>query len=168
MDMSVDLETLDKFPTAVIIQIGAVKYDLATGEISDEFLVNVDPKDCKRYGMTISKDTLDWWGKQDPEIRKSVMKDPMPLADALALFVDWVDVDGHFTGYGASFDEPILANAYRALGYSSTPWKYYKVRCARTIGDLYGVKPIRGKDHHNALADAKAQAQMLIDIFTPK
>lgn len=165
MDAMVDLETLDTVCTAVILQIGAVKYDLATGEISDEFLVNVDPKDCKKYGLTISQDTLDWWSNQSKEVRDSLLVDQMPLRDALTMFSDWFDADSYFTCYGASFDEPILANAYRKVGLVP-PWKFWNVRCARTIGELYDTKPIRGKDHHNALADAKAQTEMLLSIFT--
>lgn len=167
MDAMVDLETLDTVCTAVILQIGAVKYDLATGEISDDFLVNVDPKDCKKYGLTISQDTLDWWSNQSKEVRDSLLVNQMPLRDALTMFSDWFDADSYFTCHGLNFDESILTHAYRKVGLTP-PWKYYKTRCSRTIGELYDTKPKRGSDHHNALADARAQAQMLVDIFSPK
>ena len=88
------------------------------------------------------------------------------LEDALQILYNWIDPKSHVSCYGLSFDIPILENAFRACGYTKMPWNYKNLLCSRTIATLYGVYPLRDeKVHHNALHDAKAQAQMLIDIF---
>jgi inhibitor of KinA sporulation pathway (predicted exonuclease) len=67
-------------------------------------------------------------------------------------------------GNGADFDNPILAAAYRATGISQG-WKPYNGRCYRTIKNLAPqVRLVRTGTHHNALDDARAQAQHLLDI----
>ena len=69
-------------------------------------------------------------------------------------------------GNGASFDNPILANAYRAVNLDP-PWRFWNDRCYRTVKSMFGknVKLERIGEHHNALDDAKSQADHLIRIM---
>jgi hypothetical protein len=68
-------------------------------------------------------------------------------------------------GNGADFDNVILSSAYRNTGHV-TPWGTYKNRCYRTIKSANRhVAMARTGTHHNALDDAKSQAQHLIRIW---
>lgn len=166
MDMMIDIETLAVCPTAAIISIGGVKYDIETKTMTDEFYVNINAHDCKKHGLVISSETVEWWKSQNPEVRQTLMKDQHTLKDAMTLFYDWVDPNSSLSCYGMSFDVPIIQNALLTVGYKKMPWNYRKLRCARTIGELYGVHPKNDiSKHHNALEDAKAQVRMLFEIF---
>lgn len=168
MDMMVDIETLANTPTSVIVAIAGVKYDLEKRIITDEFYYNIDPVDSRSYGLSINQETIDWWMTQPKEVRLAWQKDGKPLKFVMEEFSKWVDPKGAFTCWGASFDPPIIESSLRAVGLP-VPWKYWKVRCARTIGELYNTRPaqIPGQ-YHNALYDCKNQVQMLFDIFSPE
>lgn len=168
MNCEIDIETLATCPTAAIIQIGGVKYDLESGMIRDELIINIDPRSSIEKGLAVHQETVDWWKNQAPEVKKSLRSNPdmISLEDALDILYNWIDPKSHVSCYGLNFDIPILENAFRACGYTKMPWKYSNLLCTRTISELYGVKPKRDEaTHHNALHDARAQAQMLIDIF---
>jgi hypothetical protein len=67
---------------------------------------------------------------------------------------------------GSDFDLPIIANAYRACGYSNAPWPYFNGRDYRTVRKMfpksvlneYTVEPACA---HDALEDARAQVLTL-------
>ena len=167
MDMMIDVETLATCPNAAIVSIGGVKYDIEKKIMQDEFYVNINAHDCKRYGLVIDPETVAWWKNQDATVRQTWMKDPLPLKEAMGLFYNWVDPSSSLSCYGMSFDVPIIQSALLAVGYKKMPWHYRKLRCARTIGELYDVRPKNDANKmHNALEDAKAQVRMLFDIFS--
>lgn len=155
----VDLETLDNVPTSAILSIGAVKFD-DTGTDEDEFYVNIDPRTCTKAGLTISPDTVMWWMQQSDSARKAFNnKDALSLQAALNKFTAWLGGANQVWGNGATFDNPILANAYRAVGIEP-PWKFWNDRCHRTLKNLYPwVKAPAMGTAHNALDDARNQAQ---------
>jgi hypothetical protein len=163
----VDIETLSTRPNAVIVSIGACKYDLDTLKTFDDFYVTIDPMDSKKYGLHIDPETVEWWKTQDKEIMKSWRDNGIELDDAMVQFLDWYDSDLAFTCWGLNFDEPIIVSNLIALHRKPT-WKYYKSRCARTMCEMEGVKINRSKGHHNALADAKDQCKAIFEIFTEK
>lgn len=62
---------------------------------------------------------------------------------------------------GASFDIPILANAFRKAGMN-VPWKFWNERCFRTVKSIYSdIKSPVTETAHNALDDAMNQLQHL-------
>ena len=67
-------------------------------------------------------------------------------------------------GNGASFDNVILSESYYRAAILR-PWPFWKDRCYRTIKTIYpDVELVRSGTHHNALDDARTQAEHLIAI----
>ena len=156
-NVMVDLETADNIPTSAIVSIGAVKFD--RNGLGDEFYLAVDLTSSTVAGLTVSEDTMAWWAKQSPEARE-VFSDPgrVALREALLAFSTWVRSASKVWGNGASFDNAILSNAYRAIGVA-LPWND---RCYRTAVALSPVRRDQQGTFHNALDDAKSQAKHLI------
>lgn len=166
----IDLETYDTLPTAAIASIGACKFSW-DGTILDKFYVNVDPRDCKKYGLTASKDTLEWWANQAKPIRDAIMVDQQPLAEALTQFSNWVGSNKHdWWCNGMNFDFPILEYAYKKIG-ADRPWHYRNLNDYRTIMNLFGVRndllreKLEADTYHNALGDAIWQAKTLVNLI---
>ena len=70
---------------------------------------------------------------------------------------------------GASFDFPILSNAFLAVG-KNAPWAYYNQRDFRTLKNMvsrddFDKLKVAPMVAHSALADAAAQALTTINIF---
>lgn len=166
----VDLETFDNTPTSLILSIGACKfYKAGSGFVGQHFHAFVDPVDAQKCGLTISAGTVDWW--MDPArdaARADLMshsKERVPLRVALTRFAAWLDGDRPVWGNGATFDNAILTNAYKAVGIKQ-PWSFWNDRCYRTMKSQYpDIKLERIGVHHSALGDALSQAQHLQQIF---
>lgn len=173
----VDLETLGTRPGCKVLQIGAV---VATPRgITGEFLVNISLSDQELYGLTASESTMNWWAKQDQAVRKKVFDQTnrRSLSEALSDFERFLRVHsappfGELTqpkvlvyGNGAGFDQPILTALYDAVG-RAPGWKFYNERCYRTLKNLYPEVPfVKPTMAHDALADARAQAEHLIRML---
>lgn len=161
----VDLETFGSTPGSAIASIGAVAFNLTTGELGGEFYRVIDPASCTDLGLTIDGATVLWWLGQGDSARRALTETRgIHLAVALQEFSAFWAVTGaaRFWSHGANFDDPLLAAAYRACKVR-TPWRYTESRCTRTIFELANVSPDRGEGtHHNALDDAKAQALAVI------
>lgn len=165
----VDLESLDTVPGAVILSLGAVFFD-ETG-LGDEFYKVILRSSCETLGMTVSQDTLNWWGKQSIDASQ-VLRDaeiaPDTLADVLNQFNDFLKRDKGVKvwGNGADFDNSLLAVAYRRAGVKQG-WLPYNGRCYRTLKNIAANVPAvaRGGTYHNALDDAKTQANHAIEIY---
>lgn len=160
-----DLETMGNGPQAAIIAIGAVAFDLSG--IKDRFYTQVSLESSIGAGLIADSSTIVWWMLQSDEARAAFKdNDRAPeLSRALWQFTQWFRQVGgeQVWGNGASFDNAILSNAYRAVG-SEQPWKFWNDRCYRTFKSLFNVVPMqRIGTHHNALHDAESQAQHLID-----
>jgi hypothetical protein len=166
-DVMVDLETLGTVPGSVILSIGAVAFDEM--EVAAEgFYVPIRRVDCELAGLSTSSETLAWWEKQTPEARK-VLADPtgVSLAEALNSFNDYLEQFGDTVsiwGDGANFDNPLLAVAYDKASIRPA-YKFWNERCYRTVKNQYpDVKLARTGTHHNALDDARCQAEHLVRI----
>ncbi len=166
-DVMVDLETLGNGPNSVIVAIGAVKFDLSSGKLGEEFYMVVDPESCVAHGLQMDVSTVLWWMGQS-ETARTVFSEPnkFPLPGVLHEFAAFISKgDVKVWGNGASFDNVILANAYTKCEIDR-PWKFWSDHCYRTVKALYPhVKLERIGTHHNALDDAKSQALHLIKIF---
>jgi DNA polymerase III epsilon subunit-like protein len=167
-EIMIDNETLGTTADAVIISIGAVKFDLETGEISDEaFYRSISIDSNLEFKRRISEDTLIWWFKQDAAAQGVFHEPKEHLADVLVELSDWVGAGDHtIWSNGADFDIPMIAHAYTQCGVE-IPWKFYNSRCYRTYKNLPGAKNIRVPAtgvKHNALSDAYQQAQTVCEI----
>jgi exodeoxyribonuclease VIII len=173
----VDLETFGTDINSVIIAIGAVKFNIKTGEVIDTFYSPVDPESCQQIGMVIDANTVMWWLHPDrDDARRALLKDEYrdDIFNALTGFNNWY-VLGHEAGdplypvwgNGCMFDNQLLELAYKRVG-QECPWTYKENRDYRTIRQILGssyLKPPEVLAHH-ALEDAKWQAQHLVNILT--
>jgi len=157
----IDLETLGTTADAVIMSIGAVKFDLESNAIDDAgFYASISIESNQSYGRVIDEGTLLWWLNQSAEARQVFTEPKQSLDAGLAALSDWL---GHNKRYvwsnGASFDIPMLEHAYRKLGWEA-PWEFWNSRCVRTYKSLPCADRVaKPANDHNALRDAVNQAR---------
>ena len=159
----IDLETLAVSTDAVILSIGAVKFDPNNLEkvSEDSFYCAVDPTSCQHFGLKIDAATVMWWmGADRAAARETLLKDEqIDLATALDAFASWFGNESlPVWSNAATFDIMILKHAFGAIG-RECPWSFRDERCYRTFKSLYpGVKIESVGTKHRALDDAIAQA----------
>lgn len=161
-NVMVDLETLGKRAGCSILSIGAVEFS-ADG-LGREFYVVVGIKG--QESLAVDSDTLAWWEKQSDEAR-TVLEEHKASSLSLGNAIDWLNSflapigRGRLKvwGNGSDFDNAILYAAYAAAG-KELPWEFWNSRCFRTLKNMVrNVKPAERSGAHNALADAKWQAE---------
>lgn len=172
-DVMVDLETLGQSPGCAILSIGAVAFDPGSGTFGDTFYSVVGARSCRALGLREEADTVAWWDKQSPEARTVLAEaeaSPVTLGEALFGFSAYLDRHGgpkavRVWGNGADFDNAILAHLYGLLRIP-LPWSFWNSRCFRTLKNLdHTPAPARAGTHHNALDDARHQAQHACRIY---
>lgn len=150
----------------MIVQIGACYFDRMTGEIGDTFSVNVI-YGARGDAFSIDYHTVKWWLEQSQEARESILKDPVPIEVALRDLKDFLDRDDTLLWSHATFDMPILQNAFEQTGWKN-PVPFRNMRDLRTLMDLADLSKMKRERfgiHHNALDDAKFQASYAADAF---
>lgn len=164
MNVMVDLETLGNSSHSAIISIGAVEF--TEDGLGRDFYCLVDPQSCQDYRLRMDASTVMWWMQQSDQARAAFKGKGLTLDTALASFTEWFNPKACMWGNGATFDNVILDNAYKAAGMKR-PWHFTKDRCYRTLKALY--PQIKADDregtYHNALDDAVYQANHAIKIL---
>lgn len=178
----VDIETWGKGPHAMIVAIGAVKFD-PTGPLGhglDQFYVAIDPRKDNNVGIMDAKTMMFWMDPKQNEAREWWFKEIEAYGDAtvdiysaLQGFTDWYGKKSMPTwGNGAGFDPVILESSFNRAALEP-PWDFRDVRCYRTFkatvpDDL--SKHINNKLNtdfgpggHHALRDAQWQARFMIE-----
>lgn len=158
-----DLETLDTGPTAAIVAIGAVMFGQTGVDARNTFYSPVRVQSSIDAGLTVNGSTIEWWMGQSDAARAVFAEHAAHLATVLQGFAGWLPEDCKLWGNGASFDNAILSNAYRAVGHVQ-PWQFWNDRCYRTVVATSPVKRQQLGTHHNALDDARSQAEHLIAV----
>ena len=156
----VDIETLDVVPSAVILSIGAcVIQDI----VDTTFYVELHTD--TQYERTRSESTIDWWAKQKEGL---MPQGTTPIVDALQSFSRWLSAlraEPIIWCKGTDFDTAILSHAYLQY-HIPLPWKYNSIRDFRTVKKLFPHYQFPANPNaHNALADAKHQAEELRAIL---
>lgn len=163
----VDLETMSTNPTAAIISIAAVEFDIKTGETGRQFYRNVSLKSSMQNGLTIDGDTIEWWLKQSKEAISVLFDNQVGLIQALINFNEFYAGYERVWANPCSFDFPILENAYRSNG-SESPFSYKLRRDLKTFMDLTGTSskdiPFKGVEH-NALDDCLHQIKLTVVAY---
>ena len=178
-NIMLDLETMGKGSNAAIVSIGAVFFNPLTGELGDQFYKRIWLESAAKYGE-LDASTVVWWLGQSDEARAEIShNDSVGLNEAIRGFSEFIfnNTKGSFTdtrvwGNGCTFDNVIIANAYKQLKLQK-PWSYSGDMDVRTIVEL-GRKlinfdpkkdmPFEG-EKHNALADAIHQAKYVSAIY---
>jgi hypothetical protein len=156
-----DLETLDVKPSAVILSLGAVKFDPRQQGIdpnAERLSLRIDIDSQSTIGRTISEDTIAWWATQSKEAQDAAFgeHDRVSLEEAIEQFHKFVWNSERVWSQG-SFDVNIMEHLYTNLG-KPYAWQYWQVRDSRTLFDFVDGAMDRTK-HHNAVEDAIAQAE---------
>lgn len=165
-NIMIDLETLGTSPDSAILSIGAVTFD--KDGIGDEFYVNVDLKSSIKVGASIDPETVYWWLSQSCEAGIILSKDRLnvtPALDRLSEFFRNCSDNVKVWANSPSFDCVMLHNYFKRIGYSESPWRFYNERDFRTFLALTNAERVKPDVVHNALEDAKAQAQTIINYW---
>lgn len=173
-----DLETLSSRRDAMIISIGAVRFDLDQFEVAAPnsegelyAIVDVSDSEKEKYNLRIDVDTVRWWMAQEMSAKTVFALPGERLTTVLANFNRFVrqtdPVRTCIWGNGATFDNIILRNAYEACGMQY-PVIYKNDMCYRTIRRQFlylDIPDEQSGTKHNALDDARIQATKLVKIF---
>ncbi len=160
-----DLETMGKSSNSVICSIGAVEFDIETGDLGREFYTGVDIQSCLDNGLIVNGSTIEWWLMQNEKARKSIaMGERMALGLALHKFSNFVQTIGgkqlQIWGNSPRFDLGILEDAFIAVGFTDIPWDFRLERDVRTLVSFAPkIKehyPSLGTQHH-PIDDCKYQ-----------
>lgn len=170
-----DMETLAKGYDAVIVTLGAIKFD-PFGDDRDK-ATRTNPMYYGRYeiglqeekGRVICEDTMKWWSRQDKAAQDEAFgdgDDRVELDQGLEDFNKFFNgvqtgakaaPKGRFIwGHGSMFDVRNMEHAYRQFDVA-VPWHYPSVRDTRTLFDLGVSADMPKGEHHHALADAMRQ-----------
>jgi len=162
-DVMLDLETMSKKSNGVIVSIGAVEFNLETGETGREFFEVIDIQSCLDLGLKVEGSTLYFWLKQSQGAREAICHEPKHLHKVLQDFNAWMsDCVKHVNVWGnaARFDLGKLEDAYVACGYHDNPWYFRSERDVRTLvsfaPDIKASTLFVGTEH-NPIDDAKHQ-----------
>ena len=173
-NIMVDLECFGRAPYGAIVSIGAVEFD--SHGIKDGYYQNILPSSATNMGMNINPETIDWWLQQSKEAQNALFEgDRIDLKDALVTFCFWAmkDDDKKYTMWanGVTYDFAILRKAFDLckLTNSHVFWTYRDEMCMRSlrkIGKGLGLPYEKDKEKaHNALYDAKVQAEYVIALY---
>lgn len=178
IDIMIDLETLGTGVDAPIISIGCQVFDAKNLTLGSTFYVACDIRDQIDSKLRfVDASTLKWWLSQG-EGAKAVFKEgavPTPLC--LQELSKWILREAGSSakttkkafvwGNGSSFDITLMETLFKAFN-EVCPWMFYKVMDLRTfkrfVADGKKVEVKQGVAH-NALDDARAQAQYVIDAL---
>lgn len=162
-----DIETLSTKNNALILTIGAIKWD-RKGAIREKIDMNkfykrINIESSKKLGLDIDENTLLWWKKQNEEVRFDAFEnkeDRIDLEDALKQFIEWYGNAKCVWANGDDFDCVIMNNAFEICNLTP-PWKFWETRDVRTLYDIGNIKnymlnKLKLKQH-NAIDDCYKQ-----------
>lgn len=165
-----DLETLDTSASAVVLSIGAVKFEKdEPGWLGEKFYMVLETEDQLFRGRSTSESTIRWWQNQSESARAIFEVEKTPADVALDKLFDFMGLPGDCKvwGNGAAFDNVILTNLFATYGLEA-PWNFWDDRCFRTLkaefGHLTSKPKFVGTEHH-ALDDAVHQAKWCQAIY---
>jgi hypothetical protein len=181
----VDIETLGTNEDSVILQIGAVAFDVHDENEAEPFegwfLTDILVSDqIRTYKRTVDNETLIWWmDSVSPDARTSVLQRDSynglvcSIYSALEDFNTFVsmhkdETDNFIWSNSPSFDLAIIKHAMRQCDIKPA-WNHWDERDVRTMHHLNKTlklgfnKKIDGVAH-NALDDAKGQAMYVMQI----
>ncbi len=169
-DVMLDLETMGNKSNAAIVSIGAVEFNIETGETGREFYDVIDLQSCLDKGLMIQASTIYWWLQQSDEARKRICANGGDLSLVLQRFTYWMEdcIDKvKIWGNGARFDIGLLEDAYVACNLK-TPWYFRSEMDVRTLVafapyikanySMIGVE-------HDPIDDCKHQIGYCVEIW---
>ena len=168
MDIMIDIETLDTKPTAIITQIGAVRFDRIQGTITDEF--NMQCNVCLQVdeGRTASNATISFWEShgRPQDWWETTTRHSQSLQDVLRCLSQFIAQQplGFIWANSPAFDLIILSNGMHDAKIN-IPWDYWKERDVRTMMGIVVDGCKVNRKTHDALEDAIDQAQSVANAY---
>lgn len=166
----IDIETMGTKPGCAIVSIGAVQFDIATGETGEQFYCNIDLEDCQANGLEIEASTVWWWLSQNKYAQEALNTNRHLLEHALFKFEKWFENinsnDVQVWANSPSFDLSVLEAAFNIVG-RKRPWFYWQERDLRTLVAFNPVikKQIINEFPHNAIGDCLYQIKYCSEIY---
>lgn len=169
----IDLESLGTQPNSALLSLGAVKFDINTLEMVEQFYCNFRLKGQQEKGRTLDLDTVRWWMQQSDEAR-SIFEVSQEDSNEQCLtkfnaFLSGPEKVEGVWGNGAAFDNVLLKSFYR--DYDIKPaWNFRQDFCFRTFNTLFATEATKAMTRtgvaHNALDDAVFQTEILFQLIT--
>src|SRR5690606_38796390 len=175
-DIMIDIETVDTKPTAGILSIAAVPFDIDSDRTYH--LPYYDMLEIHKQiacGRSMSLDTMLWWTKQNEEARKEAFSGYKKLHHSLAdlrLFIKEKCIEGvRVWANSPSFDLAILKNAVEAqkdFYNADSFWKYWQERDVRTYANIFPseIDKLELKATHLPVQDCLDQILKVRTIYT--
>ena len=139
----IDWETLGIDPTARVIAVGAVTFNLKSED--PDYKCFDTPISLKgQENRTFSQSTIDWWGQQSPEAKMASLNAPMADKKHISLamnlltnFIKNTDAEG-ILGNGINFDNAILSNLCKEydIKYPTPYWADHDLRTMRLMANM--------------------------------
>jgi hypothetical protein len=163
-----DLETLSTTPNAVILTIGAVKFNpYKVNDITDGLYLRINVDEQTTLERDVSESTLTWWANQAEDVRTEALSDEnrVSLDEFYKQLNKFVVGAKDIWCQGPVFDIVILENLYKQKGWP-VPWQFWQIRDSRTLFGVHGDPREKNKAGlHNALEDCVSQAQAVQEIY---
>ncbi|WP_293913146.1 MULTISPECIES: 3'-5' exonuclease [unclassified Sphingobacterium] len=168
-NVMIDIETLGTKPYSVILSIGAIEFDINTGEIKDTFYRVISTRTSHEAGLLTDLDTIKWWLLQNDESRDKLLKGESYLILSLVDLMLFVGENKNTCVWSnsPSFDLSLIRNACERTSINVS-WEFWQERDVRTISSL--MPSIRksmifdGITHY-AIDDCKHQIKYLVKIL---
>jgi hypothetical protein len=165
----IDTETLAVGNDAVVLTIGAVKFNpFEENSIAEKLHLKLNTSEQIEKGRRVDEDTLAWWGKQDKEVRDAAFSedDRVTVSEALDIISKWTSDINKIWCQGPSFDFPLMYDLY-SMYEKPVPWKFWLERDSRTVTGLIpeNIKEKIDFSAHNAVDDCIAQAKCVQYVY---
>lgn len=169
----IDFETASQAHNAAPLSLGAHAFAGRLAYTDQYFYLKNSLASAEKLGLNVEKETMEWWDKQNPQIRADAFSGTMDLEELLSKFTAWCRfVSGDqlenicIWGNGADFDPIVLKHAYET--HTSYPFNFRNHRCYRTINSIFDSVipyPKYAERQHDALADAAHQSKRICHLI---
>lgn len=171
-NVMIDIETFGDKSNSVIVSLGAIAFDIETGEMGDEFYERIDIDSCLKEGLKVTGSTLKWWLVQNEAARQEVAKGGGSIREVLITFSKYLadtGVKNIMWSNGLRFDISLLEDAYIKVD-QLVPWEFRNERDVRTLVAFAPEIKSRivnrwGAVLHNAKEDCKLQITYCTEIY---
>lgn len=165
-DVMIDLETISTKNNAVILTLGAIKFDVFSENIFDGLYIKPNIEEQSELGRHIDDETIKWWSGQNNDVKEEAFGDDGRLSvdEFLNQLTKFCWNQHRIWAKGPMFDIEILEGLYQTK-QKHIPWNFRQIRDVRTICDLMPELDVKIDDAHNALSDALNQAKIVQHIY---
>ena len=163
-----DIETLSQTPDAVVLTIGAIKFDPYTQDsFGPALYIRPDVDEQLASGRTYTDETVEWWSKQPAAVREEALG----TEGRISVEQTYQELNRFLVGanniwtQGPVFDICIIENLYRQHGWP-IPWNFWQISDSRTLFKIHGDPRDKNRESlHNALEDCISQAEAVQKIY---